>query len=93
MRLDNQRPSDNVEDQRGAGGGFGGGGGSSGLGGGGGLGGGLIGLLPLLLRGLGMRGIIILAIVITIVHLFNSRAAEFLFFTSDEFFFQRLQRW
>jgi uncharacterized protein len=64
MRLDEQRPSDNVEDQRGSGGGFGGGGGSTGLGGGGGgLGGGLIGLLPLLLRGLGLRGVILLAIV------------------------------
>ncbi len=63
MRLDEQRPSDNVEDQRGSGGGFGGGRGSSGLGGGGGLGGGVIGLLPLLLRGIGLRGVLILAVV------------------------------
>jgi uncharacterized protein len=66
MRLDNQKPSDNVEDQRGGGGGgFGGGDGSTGLGGGGGsLGGvgGLGALLPLLLRTIGFRGIVILAV-------------------------------
>ncbi len=62
MRLDNQRESGNVEDDRSqSGGGFGSlGGGSSGLGGGGG---GLLGLLPLLLSGLGVRGIVILAVV------------------------------
>ncbi len=59
MRLDEQRPSDNVEDQRSGGGGsFGGG--LSGLGGGGGLGGGLISLL---FSTLGFRGIAILAVV------------------------------
>lgn len=64
MRLDEQRPSDNVEDQRGSGGGFGGGGDMSGLGGRGGGIGGLGGmLLPLLFRTVGFRGIIILALV------------------------------
>jgi uncharacterized protein len=57
MRLDNQRESSNVEDDRSAGGmGFPGGG-SSGLGGGG------VGmLLPLLLNTIGFRGVIILAV-------------------------------
>ena len=62
MRLDNQRESSNVEDDRGSGGGMGSpfGGGSS-LGGGGS---GAIGvLLPLLFRTIGFRGIIILAVV------------------------------
>jgi uncharacterized protein len=66
MRLDEQRPSDNVDDQRGgSSGGFGGGDGSSGFGGsGGGLGGlgGAAGLLPILFRALGFRGIVILAV-------------------------------
>jgi uncharacterized protein len=73
MRLDNMRPSDNVEDQRGqdASGGFGRGGDASGMGGGGGgLGGGLFALLPLLFRGLGLRGIILLAIVYFAVKMF-----------------------
>jgi predicted metalloprotease len=64
MRLDNQRESSNVEDARGSGGGFGSpfGGGSS-VGGGSGVGG-LGGvLIPLLLRTIGFRGIIILAVV------------------------------
>jgi hypothetical protein len=58
MRLDGQRESSNVEDDRS-------GGGSSGFGGGGVnmAGGGLIGLLPLLIRGIGFRGIIILAVI------------------------------
>ncbi len=63
MRLDEQRPSDNVEDQRSGGGGSfgGGGGGPSGLGGGGGgLSGGIISLL---FSTLGFRGIAILAVV------------------------------
>jgi uncharacterized protein len=62
MRLDEQRPSDNVDDQRGAGGGFGpgGGDGSSGFGG---RGGGIGGLIPLLFSALGFRGIIILAVI------------------------------
>ena len=67
MRLDNQRQSDNVDDHRGetgmggpgSGGGMGGLGGGSSMGGGGGL----TMLLPLLFRTLGMRGIVILAIV------------------------------
>ncbi len=67
MRLDNQKPSDNVEDRRGESGGFSpGGGGMSDLGGrGGGLGGGglITSLLPLLFRTIGMRGIILLAVV------------------------------
>ncbi len=67
MKLDNQKPSDNVEDQRGGGGGFRpGDGGMSDLGGrgGGGLGGGLLtSLLPLLFRTIGLRGIILLAVV------------------------------
>jgi uncharacterized protein len=66
MRLDEQKPSDNVDDQRGAGGGFGGGGdGETGFGGrGGGLGGigGAAGLLPILFRAIGFRGIVILAV-------------------------------
>ncbi len=66
MRLDNQRPSDNVEDQRGQSGGFGGGDGSTGLGGGG-PGGGMGGiggaLLPILFRTLGFRGIVILVLI------------------------------
>jgi uncharacterized protein len=63
MRLDEQRPSDNVEDQRGgSSGGLGGGGGMSDLGGGSGMGG-IGGLIPLLLSTLGFRGIIILALV------------------------------
>jgi uncharacterized protein len=73
MRLDNMRPSDNVEDQRGkdASGGFGRGGDASGMGGGGGgLSGGLFALLPLLFRGLGLRGIILLAIVYFAVKMF-----------------------
>lgn len=68
MRLDDQRPSDNVEDQRGSGGGFGGGGGGfSGLGGGGGVG----MLLPLLFRTIGFRGIIVLAIVYFAIKMFT----------------------
>lgn len=67
MRLDNQKPSDNVEDQRGQDGGLGGGGGGmSDLGGrGGGLGGmgGIGALLPVLFRALGFRGIVILALI------------------------------
>ena len=70
MKLDNQRPSDNVEDQRGDGGGFspGSGGmpdfGGRGGSGGGGLGGGILtSLVPLLFRTIGLRGIIILAVV------------------------------
>ncbi|MDE2446593.1 MAG: neutral zinc metallopeptidase [Alphaproteobacteria bacterium] len=67
MDLNNQRGSDNVEDQRGSGGGFGpgGNGGFGGLGGGGGGMGGAGGLgmlLPLLFRAVGMKGIIILAV-------------------------------
>jgi len=58
MRLDGQRESSNVEDDRS-------GGASSGFGGGGvGMAGGGIGmLLPLLIRGIGFRGVIILAII------------------------------
>lgn len=59
MRLDGQRESSNVEDDRS-------GGSSSGFGGGGNMGmaGGGIGmLLPLLIRGIGFRGVIILAVV------------------------------
>ena len=67
MDLKNQRASDNVDDQRDSGGGFGpGGGGMGGLGGsGGGMGGGggLAMLLPLLFRTIGMKGIVILAVV------------------------------
>jgi predicted metalloprotease len=66
MDLNNQRASDNVEDQRGQSGGFGpGGGGGSGSFGGGGLGGGggLAMLLPLLFRTLGIKGVVILAVV------------------------------
>ena len=62
MRLDNQRESSNIEDDRSAGGGgmcFPGGGGS-GLGGGGGGGVGM--LLPLLLNTIGLRGVIVLAV-------------------------------
>jgi uncharacterized protein len=68
MRLDNQKPSDNIEDQRGDSGGFGpgGGGGGSGMGGGGGGLGGIGGagaLLPILYRTIGLRGIIIAAVI------------------------------
>jgi uncharacterized protein len=59
MRLDGQRESSNIEDERS-------GGASSGFGGGSGVGmaGGGIGmLLPLLIRGIGFRGVIILAII------------------------------
>ncbi len=64
MRLDNQKPSDNVEDQRGGGGGFSpGGGGMSDLGGRGGSGGLIVGLIPLLMRTVGLRGIIVLAVI------------------------------
>ena len=64
MDLNNQRASDNVEDQRGGGGGFGpGGGGGMGSFGGGSGGGGLLGLIPLLISTLGMRGVLILAVV------------------------------
>jgi uncharacterized protein len=66
MRLDDQRPSDNVEDQRDSGGGgFGpGGGGMSDLGGrGGGIGGGVGVLVPLLFRAIGFRGILILVVI------------------------------
>jgi predicted metalloprotease len=67
MRLDNQKPSDNVEDRREDSGGFGpmGGSDSSGMGGGGGLGGmGGIGgaLLPVLFRAVGFKGIVILGL-------------------------------
>jgi uncharacterized protein len=66
MRLDDQKPSNNVDDQRGGGGGFGGGGdGETGFGGrGGGLGGigGAAGLLPILFRAIGFKGIILLAV-------------------------------
>ncbi len=57
MRLDGQRESSNIEDDRS-------GGASSGFGGGGmGMGGGAVGsLLPLLISGLGFRGVIILAV-------------------------------
>lgn len=57
MRLDGQRESSNVEDNRSGGASSGFGGGGVGLGGGGG------GLLPLLIRGLGFRGVIILAVI------------------------------
>ncbi len=64
MRLDNQKPSDNVEDQRGGGGGFSpGGGGMSDLGGRGGSDGLIVGLIPLLMRTVGLRGIIVLAVI------------------------------
>ena len=65
MDLNNQRASDNVDDQRGQGGGFGpgGGGGAGSFGGGSGGGGGLAMLLPLLFRTLGIKGIVILAVV------------------------------
>ena len=68
MDLKDQRGSNNVDDQRGSSGGFGpgGDGGMGGLGGSrGGLGGGggLAMLLPLLFRTIGMKGIIILAVV------------------------------
>ena len=66
MDLKDQRGSDNVDDQRGGGGfGPGGGGGMGGLGGrGGGMGGGALAmLLPLLFRTIGMKGIVILAVV------------------------------
>ena len=58
MRLDGQRESSNVEDDRS-------GGASSGFGGGGvGMAGGGVGmLLPLLIRGIGFRGVIILAVI------------------------------
>lgn len=59
MRLDGQRESSNVEDDRS-------GGASSGFGGGGNMGmaGGGVGmLLPLLIRGIGFRGVIILAVI------------------------------
>ena len=58
MRRDGQRESSNVEDVRS-------GGSSSGFGGGGSsmAGGGIIGLLPLLSRGIGLKGVIILAVV------------------------------
>jgi uncharacterized protein len=58
MRLDGQRESSNVEDDRS-------GGGSGGFGGGGvGMAGGGIGmLLPLLIRGIGFKGVIILAVI------------------------------
>jgi uncharacterized protein len=66
MDLNKQRGSDNVEDQRDSSGGFGpgGDGGFGGLGGGRGMGGagGLSMLLPLLFRAIGMKGIIILAV-------------------------------
>ncbi len=64
MRLDDQRPSDNVEDQRGSGGGFGGGNGDlSGMGGRGGVGGIGGGILSMLLSTIGIRGMVLLAIV------------------------------
>jgi predicted metalloprotease len=58
MRLDGQRESSNIEDDRS-------GGSSSGFGGGGvGMAGGGVGmLLPLLIRGIGFRGVIILAVI------------------------------
>jgi uncharacterized protein len=60
MKLDNQRESGNIEDVRDqSGGSYGSMGGGSGLGGGGGL----MGLLPLLFSTLGVRGIVILAVV------------------------------
>ena len=61
MRLDNEQESANIQDDRGGGGGMGSpfGGNSSGLGGGGGMGGLLI---PLLLNTIGLRGVIVLAI-------------------------------
>jgi uncharacterized protein len=63
MRLDDQRPSDNVDDQRGSSGGIGGGGDGSfaGMGGRGGIDGASV-LLPILFRTIGFRGIIILAL-------------------------------
>ena len=69
MRLDNQRESSNVDDERGAGGGGFGfpGGGSSGFGGGGGIG----ALLPLLLSTIGFRGVILLAIVYFALKMFT----------------------
>ncbi len=68
MRLDNQKPSDNVEDKRGDGGGFSPGSGGmpdfGGRGSSGGLGGGLLtGLVPLIMRTIGLRGLILLAVV------------------------------
>ena len=56
MDLNNQRASDNVDDQRGNSSGFGGGG-ASGFGGGGAM-----GLLPLLFNTIGLRGMVILAV-------------------------------
>ncbi|MDE2383299.1 MAG: neutral zinc metallopeptidase [Alphaproteobacteria bacterium] len=71
MRLDNQRESGNIDDQRGQGGGMGfPGGGSSGFGGGGG-GGGLGILLPLLLNTIGFRGVIVLAVLYFALKMFT----------------------
>jgi predicted metalloprotease len=58
MRLDGQRESSNVEDDRSSGASSGFGGGGSGM-----AGGGIGMLLPLLIRGIGFRGVIILAII------------------------------
>ena len=72
MRLDNEAESPNIQDDRGNSGGFGSpfGGNSSGFGGGGG--GGLGGLLiPLLLRTIGFRGIIILAVIYFALRMVN----------------------
>ena len=63
MRLDNEQESANIQDDRGNGGGMGSpfGGNSSAFGGGGGGMGGL--LIPLLLNTIGLRGVIVLAVV------------------------------
>ena len=58
MRLDGQRESSNVEDDRSGGASSGFGGGNMGM-----AGGGVGMLLPLLIRGIGFRGVIILAII------------------------------
>jgi uncharacterized protein len=72
MRLDNEQESANIQDDRGGGGGFGSpyGGSSSAFGGGGG--GGLGGMLiPLLLNTLGIRGIVVLAVIYFALKLFG----------------------
>lgn len=58
MRLDNQRESSNVEDDRSGGASSGFGAGGSGM-----AGGGAIGLLPLLIRGIGLKGVVILVVI------------------------------
>ena len=72
MRLDNEQESANVQDDRSGGGGMGSpfGGSSSGFGGGGG--GGLGGLLiPLLLNTIGLRGVIVLAVLYFALKMFT----------------------